>query len=234
MHPEPAGQQQMDALDAVRYSPRLPWYETGPSLLPLPVYRCIKRAIDILVAICVLPLALPILAICILAVKLDSAGPAWFFQQRTGKDGRRFRMMKLRTMEENAEELKTKYMHLNEAQYPDFKITDDPRVTRVGGWLRRTSLDELPQLFNVLNGDMTLVGPRPTSFPADKYVLWHTARLEAKPGLSGLWQVSGRCELQFDERVRLDMAYIRNQCLLLDLKILRRTVSAVVTGRGAA
>ena len=112
-------------------------------------------------------------------------------QLRTGKGGRRFRMYKLRTMVRNAEELKAQLMHLNELTYPDFKITNDPRVTRVGWFLRKTSLDELPQLFNVIRGDMSLVGPRPTSFSAGTYSLWHTARLEVKPGLTGLWQISG-------------------------------------------
>ena len=117
--------------------------------------------------------------------------------------------------------------------YPDFKMADDPRITRVGRFLRRTSLDELPQLINVLLGQMSLVGPRPTSFGADTYSLWHTARLEVDPGLSGLWQVSGRNELDFDERLRLDIAYLRNRCLWLDAQILFRTIGSVITGRGA-
>jgi lipopolysaccharide/colanic/teichoic acid biosynthesis glycosyltransferase len=142
-------------------------------------------------------------------------------------------MYKLRTMVRNAEELKAKFMHLNELTYPDFKISNDPRITRVGRLLRKTSLDELPQIFNVLQGDMSLVGPRPTSFSADTYRLWHTARLECKPGVTGLWQVSGRNELDFDERLRLDIAYHHNQCFWLDLRILLRTFGSVVNGRGA-
>jgi lipopolysaccharide/colanic/teichoic acid biosynthesis glycosyltransferase len=176
---------------------------------------------------------LPMLAICCLAIRLDSPGPIFFFQFRTGRGGRRFKMYKLRTMVKNAEELKEKYMHLNLLTYPDFKIANDPRITRVGRFLRKTSLDELPQIFNVLRGDMTLVGPRPTSFKASTYSLWHTTRLELKPGLTGLWQVGGRNELDFDERVRLDIAYLRNQCLWLDLQIMFRTVGAVFSGRGA-
>jgi lipopolysaccharide/colanic/teichoic acid biosynthesis glycosyltransferase len=117
-------------------------------------------------------------------------------------------MLKLRTMVRNAEEMKAQLAHLNELAYPDFKISNDPRITRVGRILRKTSLDELPQLLNVIRGDMSLVGPRPTSFSASTYSLWHTARLEAKPGITGLWQVSGRNELDFDERLRLDIAYI--------------------------
>ena len=136
-------------------------------------------------------------------------------------------------MVRNAEELKQQYAHLNELTYPDFKISNDPRITRVGRILRKTSLDELPQLFNILRGDMSWVGPRPTSFSAKTYKLWHTARLEMKPGLTGLWQVSGRNELDFDDRLRLDIAYLRNRCVWLDLKIMFRTISCVFTGRGA-
>jgi lipopolysaccharide/colanic/teichoic acid biosynthesis glycosyltransferase len=196
-------------------------------------YLLAKRALDILLAALALPAVLPILALCALAVRIDSPGAAFFSQLRTGRGGRRFRMYKLRTMVENAAELKAKYAHLNELSWPDFKITDDPRVTRVGRFLRRTSLDELPQIFNALRGDMSLVGPRPTSFSADTYSLWHTARLEVQPGLTGLWQISGRHELDFDERLRLDIAYIRNRCMKLDLLILLRTVGAVFSGRGA-
>jgi lipopolysaccharide/colanic/teichoic acid biosynthesis glycosyltransferase len=214
--------------------PVRPWYAPAgnPRCKPQ-VYRFLKRAIDLAAALALMPVALPVLALCILAIKLDSPGPAVFVQPRTGKDGRRFGMFKLRTMVKNAAELKAKYMHLNEHTYPDFKITNDPRMTRVGRILRKTSLDELPQLFNVLRGDMTLVGPRPTSFGAETYRLWHTARLEVKPGLTGLWQVSGRSDLDFDDRLRLDVAYIRHRCLWLDLQILFRTAAAVLTTRGA-
>ncbi len=136
-------------------------------------------------------------------------------------------------MVKNAEELKAKYMHLNELAYPDFKIKNDPRLTGVGKFLRRTSLDELPQILNVLRGQMTLVGPRPTSFSSSTYLLWHTVRLEAKPGLTGLWQVSGRSDLEFDERLRLDIAYLSNQCLWLDILIILRTAVCIFSGRGA-
>ena len=196
-------------------------------------YDALKRALDVVVALAALPLALPILAVCALAVRLDSPGAAFFAQPRTGRGGARFPMYKLRTMVHNAAELKAQYAHLNELSWPDFKITNDPRVTRVGRVLRRTSLDELPQIFNVLRGDMSLVGPRPTSFSADTYSLWHTARLEVKPGLTGLWQISGRHEIDFDERLRLDIAYIRNRSLKLDVLILLRTFGAVLSGRGA-
>ena len=196
-------------------------------------YYLFKRAIDIGACLAVMPLVFILLFFCVLAVRLDSPGPVFFYQLRTGKGGKRFKMYKLRTMVQNAEELKQKYLHLNVLTYPDFKIVNDPRITRVGGFLRKTSLDELPQIFNVLTGDMSLVGPRPTSFSSETYSLWHTARLECKPGLTGLWQVCGRNELDFDERVRLDIAYMRNQSLALDVQILLRTVGAVFTGRGA-
>jgi lipopolysaccharide/colanic/teichoic acid biosynthesis glycosyltransferase len=188
------------------------------------------------VTLCVLaaPLVLLILAICAVAIRLDSPGPILFTQDRTGQDGRRFRMYKLRTMVQNAEELKERYAHLNELTWPDFKITNDPRVTRVGRFLRKTSLDELPQLLNVLVGDMSLVGPRPTSFSADTYSLWHTERLDVRPGVTGLWQISGRSELDFDDRLRLDITYIRNRSFQLDLQILLRTLGAVANGRGAS
>ncbi|HUF76931.1 MAG TPA: sugar transferase [Longimicrobiales bacterium] len=198
------------------------------------VYRALKRMVDIVVVLLALPVALPIIALCALAVRLDSEGAAFFTQLRTGRGGRKFRMYKLRTMVHDAAELKQKYAHLNELSWPDFKITNDPRVTRIGGFLRRTSLDELPQLLNVLRGDMSLVGPRPTSFGADTYRLWHTARLEVQPGLTGLWQVSGRNELDFDDRLRLDISYIRNRSLMLDFLILLKTFSAVFSGRGAS
>jgi lipopolysaccharide/colanic/teichoic acid biosynthesis glycosyltransferase len=197
------------------------------------LYQRIKRLIDVAICLAAMPVILPILLLCCLAIRLDSPGPIFFFQLRTGRGGRRFKMYKLRTMVKNAEELKQKYMHLNLLTYPDFKIANDPRITRVGRFLRKTSLDELPQIFNVLRGDMTLVGPRPTSFKASTYSLWHTTRLELKPGLTGLWQVNGRNELDFDERVRLDIAYLRHRCLWLDLQIMFRTIGAVFTGRGA-
>jgi lipopolysaccharide/colanic/teichoic acid biosynthesis glycosyltransferase len=196
-------------------------------------YELSKRLIDLVVCLAVLPAVVVVLAACVVAIKLETPGPAVFLQERTGKGGRRFRMYKLRTMVRNAEELKAKYMHLNEHRYPDFKITNDPRVTRCGRFMRKTSLDELPQVLNVIKGDMTLVGPRPTSFRAETYRLWHTARLEVKPGLTGLWQVSGRSNLEFDDRLRLDIAYIRKRSLKLDLQILLRTFTAVLSARGA-
>ena len=212
-----------------------PWYKQGAEYRSHTnvAYERGKRLLDIACCLLVLPFVLLILALCAIAIKLDSPGSVFFFQERTGRGGRRFKMFKLRTMVVNAEELKEKYAHLNQLSYPDFKIANDPRITRVGRVLRKTSLDELPQILNVLRGEMSLVGPRPTSFRADTYNLWHTARLEAKPGITGLWQISGRNELDFDERLRLDIAYIRSRSFMLDLQILLRTVSAVLSRRGA-
>ncbi len=196
-------------------------------------FQVAKRAIDIALCLAALPLLLPMLAVCAIAVWLNDPGPVLFTQMRTGKGGRRFKMYKFRTMLKNAESLKQKYAHLNELQWPDFKITHDPRVTSVGRFLRRTSLDELPQFFNVWKGDMSLVGPRPTSFSPSNYALWQMERLEVLPGVTGLWQVSGRSDLEFDDRLRLDIEYIENQSLWLDFRILWRTVSAVWQQDGA-
>ena len=156
-----------------------------------------------------------------------------FTQLRTGLGGKRFRMFKFRSMVPDAEAFKEKYAHLNELQWPDFKITNDPRITKVGKILRKTSLDELPQLVNVLKGEMSLVGPRPTSFGSETYKLWHTERLDVMPGMTGLWQIVGRAQLEFDDRLRLDIAYIERAGLWFDINILIRTVLAVFQQRGA-
>ncbi len=192
-----------------------------------------KRLFDILICLLVMPVALPLLLIIALVVRLDSPGPVFFTQERTGMNGQRFKMFKFRSMVKNSEELKQRYAHLNELTWPDFKITNDPRTTRTGRFLRRSSLDELPQLFNIIIGNMSLVGPRPTSFKADTYQLWQTERLEIRPGLTGLWQVSGRSDLDFTDRVELDIEYIERQSWMLDLKILWQTFAAVIQARGA-
>lgn len=197
-------------------------------------YLLTKRALDLLLVLTTLPLWLPLNGIVALMIRITSPGaPVIFKQQRTGKGGRRFQMYKFRTMVPNAEELKSKYTHLNELKWPDFKITNDPRITPIGRFLRTTSLDELPQLFNVLRGEMSLVGPRPTSFGPETYKLWHTSRLDVMPGLTGLWQIIGRAQLEFDDRLRLDIAYIERASLWLDFNILFRTVLAVFESRGA-
>ena len=172
------------------------------------------------------------LAACAIAVRLDSPGAVVFTQQRTGRNGVRFAMYKFRTMVHNAEELKPSLAHLNILPPPDFKILDDPRITRVGKFLRKSSLDELPQILNVLRGEMSLVGPRPTSFHPSTYSLWHSQRLEVSPGITGLWQVGGRNELTFDERNRLDAEYVRTLSIRRDFKIMLLTIGSVVRRSG--
>jgi lipopolysaccharide/colanic/teichoic acid biosynthesis glycosyltransferase len=197
-------------------------------------YQVAKRLMDIFLVVIALPFWLPLNAIIALVIRITSPGaPVIFTQLRTGKGGRRFYMYKFRTMVPNAEELKSTYAHLNELQWPDFKITNDPRITRVGKFLRKTSLDELPQLFNVLKGEMSLVGPRPTSFGPETYQLWHTSRLDVMPGMTGLWQVFGRSQLEFDDRLRLDIAYMERASLRLDIYLLLMTILAVFQQRGA-
>jgi len=197
-------------------------------------YFLLKRLLDLLLVLLTLPFWLPLNVIIAIIIRITSPGaPVLFTQMRTGKGGRRFYMYKFRSMVPNAEELKSEYAHLNELQWPDFKITNDPRITPIGRFLRKTSLDELPQLFNVLSGEMSLVGPRPTSFGPETYKLWHTHRLDVIPGLTGLWQIIGRAQLEFDDRLRLDIAYIERASIWFDINILARTVLAVFESRGA-
>lgn len=197
-------------------------------------YLIAKRFVDLTLVLLSSPMWVPFLGVIALFIAVTSPGaPVMFTQWRTGKGGKRFRMYKFRSMVPNAEELKMKYAHLNELQWPDFKITNDPRITKVGKILRKTSLDELPQLINILKGEMSLVGPRPTSFGADTYKLWHTERLDVLPGMTGLWQIFGRGSMEFDDRLRLDIAYIERRSLWLDLNILLKTFTAVFEQRGA-
>jgi lipopolysaccharide/colanic/teichoic acid biosynthesis glycosyltransferase len=198
-----------------------------------PRYLVGKRAFDLAICLLLLPVALVLSLACAIAILVDSPGPIFIAQDRTGRDGNRFRMYKFRTMVPNAEELKPSLAHLSIVPPPDFKIIDDPRITRVGRVLRKTSLDEIPQLINVVRGEMSLVGPRPTSFAPSTYSLWHTYRLEVMPGMTGLWQIRGRNGMTLDERLRLDIAYIEHWSLTLDLKILLRTIPAVFRGSGA-
>jgi lipopolysaccharide/colanic/teichoic acid biosynthesis glycosyltransferase len=199
---------------------------------PSTTYLALKRSLDIGLCVLFAPVIIPVMGICALAVRLGSPGPVLFRQERTGRNGCRFHMYKFRTMLRNAEEMKAQLAHLNVLPPPDFKIPNDPRITPIGRFLRRTSLDELPQILNVVRGDMSLVGPRPTSFASSTYSLWHTERLEVPPGITGLWQVHGRNSTNFDERLRLDIDYIRNMSLALDLKILMWTVLSVVRRSG--
>ncbi|MBC8331489.1 MAG: sugar transferase [Anaerolineae bacterium] len=177
---------------------------------------------------------LTVMGVCALLIKLDDPKAyVLFTQARTGLGGRRFEMYKFRSMVTNAEELKKELAHLNELQWPDFKITNDPRITKIGAFLRKTSLDELPQIINVLVGEMSLVGPRPTSFSAETYALWHTERLDVLPGVTGLWQLLGRGKSEFDERLRMDITYIERRCLRLDIQIFVRTLFSVLQQEGA-
>lgn len=209
-------------------------FDPDKKILRGKTYERAKRILDILLVTLAAPFWLPLLILVAALLKLmDPDAPVFFVQWRTGKGGRRFRMYKFRTMVPDAEKLKIQFMHLNELQWPDFKISNDPRVTPLGRVLRKTSLDELPQLFNVLRGDMSLVGPRPTSFSPQTYSIWHTERLDVLPGLTGLWQIVGRGSSDFDERVRLDVAYMERRCLWLDIHILVRTVLAVFQQKGA-
>jgi exopolysaccharide biosynthesis polyprenyl glycosylphosphotransferase len=196
--------------------------------------RIVKRAIDVVLAIAGGVLALPLMAILACAIRLDSSGPAVFRQLRVGKGGRQFWCYKFRSMHEGAEDERDRLEALNERDGAAFKIKDDPRRTRVGRWLRRSSMDELPQIYNVLRGDMSLVGPRPP-LPEEvtQYEAWQLSRLEVAPGITGLWQVSGRSNLTFDDQCLLDIYYIENWSPYLDIKILLRTVPVVFTGDGA-
>jgi exopolysaccharide biosynthesis polyprenyl glycosylphosphotransferase len=193
----------------------------------------IKRAIDIVGSIFGLVFLAPLFALIAIAVKLDSPGPVFYCAPRLGRKGRSFTFYKFRSMVDDADRLKDELRQLNERQGPTFKITNDPRVTRVGKFLRRASLDELPQFLNVLLGDMSLVGPRPHPLDdCEQYTLDHLRRLEVTPGLTGMWQVEGRKDVSFEKNLALDMHYIDNWSLWMDIKLLVRTVPAVLTGSG--
>jgi exopolysaccharide biosynthesis polyprenyl glycosylphosphotransferase len=195
-----------------------------------------KRLLDLLIATVFLILSLPLFVLVAIAIRLDSAGPVLFVQERMGFNKRRFRMFKFRTMQVDAESRLKELEHLNEKQGPIFKIRNDPRITPVGRWLRKTSLDELPQLINVLLGDMSVVGPRPLSI-RDALLLeeaWQKRRFSVKPGLTCLWQVSGRSNLSFEEWMQLDLEYIDQWSLVLDCRILLRTIPAILFAKGAS
>lgn len=199
----------------------------------------IKRWLDVFVAGVSLLVLAPALLVIALLVKRSGPGPVFFVQERIGKDGRPFRFYKFRTMTHNSDDAIHRQfatMFINGGGSTDgkiYKMTDDPRVTRIGQFLRKTSLDELPQLFNVLRGEMSLVGPRPPlSYEIEQYQPWHHERLRVLPGLTGLWQVSGRSNVTFDEMVRLDIHYINSWSLLFDLRIILRTIPVVLFGTG--
>ena len=193
-----------------------------------------KRTFDIVSSAVVLVVFSPVITLIAVAVKTTSAGPILFRQQRVGYRGRPFTVLKFRTMVADAEERLPELLDQNEATGPLFKMLHDPRVTKFGRFLRKTSLDELPQLVNVLRGDMTVVGPRPP-LPSEvaQYEEWQMARLEVRPGITGLWQVSGRSELPFEDYVRLDLFYIENWSLAFDLFIIAKTLPTVISRRGA-
>lgn len=197
-------------------------------------YVLAKHVLDPLAALLLLAVSAPLMLVVALAIKCTSRGPVFFRQARAGLHGRPFSIYKFRTMIDGAEEWRSHLEAINEAEGPVFKLRDDPRLTRIGRWLRRTSIDELPQLFNVLRGEMSLVGPRP--LPLEEVVLGSPAerrRLDVLPGLTCLWQISGRCEIPYEEWMQLDLLYIQNRSLRLDLQIIWRTIPAVLSGRGA-
>jgi lipopolysaccharide/colanic/teichoic acid biosynthesis glycosyltransferase len=194
----------------------------------------VKRAIDVVGAVFGLLLSVPVVPIAAILIKLDSRGPIFFVQDRVGETGRIFKIYKLRTMVANADGMLDQLIDLESLDEPVFKLRDDPRVTRVGRFLRRWSIDELPQFLNVLKGDMSLVGPRPEEVRIVRYYdAWHRQRLRVKPGVTGPVQVNGRGDLSLEERVRLEVHYADNYSLKHDLEILLMTVPAVIRGRGS-
>jgi exopolysaccharide biosynthesis polyprenyl glycosylphosphotransferase len=201
---------------------------------PIPALGlAVKRTMDVLVASAGLILAAPLLAVAALWIRLDSRGPAIYSALRVGKRGKKFCCYKLRTMVEDADAHKDKLREQNERNGPFFKMESDPRVTRCGRWLRKSSIDELPQLWNVLRGEMSLVGPRP--HPVDdfeRYGLEHLRRLDVKPGVTGLWQVTARQDPSFETNMALDLEYIEGWSLWQDVKILARTIPAVLRAEG--
>ncbi|NQV05517.1 sugar transferase [bacterium] len=197
-------------------------------------YAFAKRAMDLTLVLLAAPLWMPLFAVIALVIKVDDpSAKVTFTRERAGKGGKPFPMHKFRSMVPDADAMKWELRHLNELEWPDFKISNDPRITKPGKWLRKTSLDEIPQLWDVLVGRLSLVGPRATSFTPDTYDLWQTERLDVKPGVTGLWQLYGRGVAMFDDRSRLDIAYVQRRSLWLDIQILFRTIPAVLMARGA-
>ena len=200
-----------------------------------PGYWLAKRTLDVVIASAVLVVITPALIVIAVLIALDEPrAPIVFRQRRCGKGGRSFNLYKFRTMVKDADAMKEQLRALSSVSWPDFRLENDPRVTRIGRFLRRSSLDELPQLLNVIRGDMALVGPRPTSFSADTYDLWNTGRLDFRPGLTGPWQVWGRDSMDFEERCRLEISYFRRPSLLRDLRVLIATVGVLVRRTGVA
>jgi lipopolysaccharide/colanic/teichoic acid biosynthesis glycosyltransferase len=199
------------------------------------VYAIAKAALDVLLAAFVLLVLAPVLALIALAIWVQDPGaPVLFRQLRCGRGGRQFELLKFRTMVRDAEALKEALRERSVVAWPDFRLPNDPRVTRLGRFLRRSSLDELPQLVNVLRGEMSLVGPRPTSFDAGTYELWQTGRLDFRPGITGPWQVLGRGSMDFTERCRLEISFFRRRSLARELWLLVRTIPCVLRRTGVA
>jgi len=193
----------------------------------------LKRVLDILFSTVFLILLAPVFLAIAIAVKLDSHGPIFYSSERIGKKGRVFHCTKFRTMVRDAERRRADVMHMNERDGVLFKISNDPRITKVGRILRKYSLDELPQFFNVLKGDMSVVGPRPPiASEVKEYKLSHLRRLDVTPGVTGLWQVQARQDPSFDNYISLDVTYIENWSMWLDLKIIMRTIAVVFAGTG--
>ena len=221
----------------------LQWHDIEPMIsfarpvLPMrrtSLGRASKRIFDILCALIGLLLTLPIYPFVMLAIWLEDGRPFFFVHRRETLRGRQFGCIKFRSMRKDADEIKARLVRENQADGPQFFIENDPRLTRVGRFIRKTYIDELPQLWNVLKGEMSLVGPRPpTPGEVEQYEAWQLRRLEAKPGLTCIWQVSGRSHIAFDEWVRMDVEYVEKQSFWLDLKLLLLTIPAVITGRGA-
>jgi lipopolysaccharide/colanic/teichoic acid biosynthesis glycosyltransferase len=199
------------------------------------IYGASKRTLDVVGSAIGLILAALPMAVIALLVKLDDrSAPVLFRQRRCGLDGRQIDILKFRTMVADAERLKEALRERSSVAWPDFSLKDDPRVTRVGRFLRKTSLDELPQLWCVLRGDMSLVGPRPTTFDYDSYDLWQTERLQLRPGVTGPWQVLGRGSMEFTERCRLEISFFRKPSVWRELGLLLRTVPVMLRRTGAA
>jgi lipopolysaccharide/colanic/teichoic acid biosynthesis glycosyltransferase len=197
-------------------------------------YRISKRAFDVVVASGALALLVPIIPLIAVMIKLDTPGPVFYRQQRVGRRGRSFAFYKFRSMFVDADERQKEVESLNEQDGPVFKVRSDPRVTSVGRFLRRSSLDEIPQIFNVFKGEMSIVGPRPP-LPSEvsRYQPWHRRRLEVTPGITCLWQISGRSHLSFNEWMRLDMEYLKQRSFRTDLLIFFKTIPAVIARKGA-
>ncbi len=230
-------QAQTSLLDWAAKAPAIPFPADAEMVASLGdrAYEVVKRWVDVVFAATLIALTSPILLLSALAIKLTTPGPVLFKQLRAGRNGRPFTIYKMRTMRQGAVDERELYIDQNEHEgAPVFKIRRDPRITTVGRWLRRSSIDELPQLLNVLRGEMSLVGPRPLPLEEIRHEQWgESLRLSVKPGLTCLWQIAGRTEIPYSEWMQLDGFYVQNRSLGLDLRIILKTVPAVLSGRGA-